>query len=233
MCWSGEASFALAAFGFGGAYWSRRKGHETFRWLPLAYFSVMETLQGITYSYIGDCGRTANQTLTYLSYLHICFQPFFVNMFAMSWLKKEARKNLSWAWAACVFATSVMLLMLVTQDRWGHCDTMRQMLCGADVCSYHGEWHIAWRLPLSGLDPYYLVYWFSVFIVPVIYRSWRFVLYHFLLGPFLAWNLTGNKDEQAAVWCLASIAFLSAAHIPFISRLLSGEKKKKKLETAT
>ena len=138
MCWSGEASFVLATVGFSGAYYSHRKGHDSFRWMPLAYFSVMETLQGITYSYIDQCGQTANATLTYLSYIHICFQPFFVNMFAMSWLKKEARKCLWWVWPICAFTTIVMLLMLTSFSLWGKCDLGLQLLCGVDVCSYHG-----------------------------------------------------------------------------------------------
>ena len=227
MCWSGEASFALAAFGFAGSAWSRHKGHEPFRWLPLAYFSVMETLQGLTYSVIGDCGRPANEVLTILSYVHICFQPFFVNMFALSWLPEARRKTARWIWPLCIFATTVMLLMLTGREKWGACDVVAQSLCGADTCSYHGEWHIAWRLTLSSLDPNYLVYWISVFIVPIVYGSWRFVLYHFALGPFLAWQLTGNKDERAAVWCLSSIAFLTAAHLPVLTRFLTVKDRTK------
>lgn len=221
MCWSGEASFALAAGGFAGAAWSRHKGHEVFRWLPLAYFSVMETLQGLTYAVIGDCGLPANTALTYLSYLHICFQPFFVNMFALSWMPEERRKAARWIWPLCGIGAAIMLFMLVGQGYWGTCQVAKQPLCGADTCSYHGEWHIAWRLTLSNLDPNYLSYWITVFFVPIVYGSWRFVVYHFALGPLLAWQLTENKDERAAVWCLSSIAFLSAAHIPFISRLLT------------
>ncbi|WKZ28628.1 MAG: DUF5765 domain-containing protein [Patescibacteria group bacterium] len=225
MCWSGEASFALAVGGFAGAYWSRHKGHETFRWLPLAYFSVMETLQGLTYAVIGECGLPANTALTYLSYIHICFQPFFVNMFALSWLPAERRKAARWVWPMCIVGSAFMLSMLTGQGHFGVCNVAKQALCGLDTCSYHGEWHIAWRLTLSNFDPNYLSYWITVFIVPIVYGSWRFVAYHFVLGPFLAWQLTGNKDERAAVWCLSSIAFLSAAHISFISRLLTIKAK--------
>lgn len=234
MCWTGPYSAAFAAAGFTGAAWARKKGHEPFRWMPLAYFSVMETLQAFTYIYVGECGHPANKTLTILSYLHICFQPFFVNMFAMSWIKPERRKllNLKWVWGICAFATSVMLLMLLFKGRWSECEVGKQMLCGEVICSYRGEWHIAWKLPLTNLDGYYLVYWISAFLVPILYRSWRFVLYHFLLGPVFAWSMTGDINERAAIWCLASIGFLLATHIPFIAKWMAVPPKKKKAEPA-
>lgn len=43
------------------------------------------------------------------------------------------------------------------------------------------------------------------FIVLVLYGSWRFTLYHILLGPILACVLTNNINEIPAVWCLLSI----------------------------
>lgn len=225
MCWSGEASSALATVGFAGSYWSYKKGHSTFRWAPLTYFSVMELLQALTYSVIGECGNSVNTTLTYISFIHISFQPFFVNMFALSWLPDQEQKKAKWVWGICAFTTAIFLLMLTGSSTFGQCEELTQPLCGRHVCSYFGEWHISWRLTLNNLDPNYLAYAISVFIVPIVYGSWRFTAYHFLMGPLLARLLTENKDERPAIWCLLSIAFLSAAHIPFISRLLSGEKK--------
>ncbi|MDP2692607.1 MAG: DUF5765 domain-containing protein [bacterium] len=226
MCWSGPYSAALATAGFAGSYWSYKKGHQPFRYVPLMYFSAMETLQAITYSVIDDCGNSTNTTLTYLSFIHIAFQPFFVNMFAMSWLPtklpKVARRMV---WGLCAFATIIFLLMLTKLERFGSCNSALQLMCGTDTCSYHGEWHIAWRLTLNNLDPFYLTYWITAFIVPLLYGSWRFTTYHFVVGPLLAKFLTTNKDERPAIWCLMSILFLSATHIPQIRRWMSGGKK--------
>ncbi len=224
MCWSGEASLALATVGFTGAYVARRRGHETFRWLPLAYFSCMELLQAATYIVIGDCGTRANTVLTDASYVHIAFQPFFIHMFGLSWRPKEVRKKAAWwVWPLCGIAALVMLLKLVLPAWPGPCDASVSPLCGMDTCAYHGEWHIAWRLTLSDLDPRYLTYMVVAFGAPLIYGAWRWVLYHALLGPILMLFLTHNKDERPAVWCLMSIAFLAATHVPFLNRLLGGK----------
>ncbi len=45
-------------------------------------------------------------------------------------------------------------------------------------------------------------------ILPFLYGSWRFTIYHFLVGPRLAMLLTDNPNEVAAIWFLLSIGIL-------------------------
>jgi hypothetical protein len=51
--------------------------------MALGYFSSMEVLQAFTYSVIDQCALPSNQIATLLGYLHIAFQPFFINMLSM------------------------------------------------------------------------------------------------------------------------------------------------------
>jgi hypothetical protein len=53
-----------------------------------------------------------------------------------------------------------------------------------------------------------LGYYLPVFAAPVIYGSWKFTLYHIIVGPALARILTDNINEWPAVWCLLSIGML-------------------------
>lgn len=46
------------------------------------------------------------------------------------------------------------------------------------------------------------------FIVPVLYGSKRFTVYHIAAGPLMAYVLTQNPYEWPAVWYLLSIGFL-------------------------
>ncbi|MDJ0904313.1 MAG: hypothetical protein QNJ55_36580 [Xenococcus sp. MO_188.B8] len=68
-----------------------------------------------------------------------------------------------------------------------------------------GNWHIAWQAPLNGISWATLGYYIPVFVAPVIYGSWKFTLYHIIVGPLLARILTNNINEWPAVWCLLSI----------------------------
>jgi hypothetical protein len=221
MCWSGEASFTLATIGFTGAYYAARHKEPVGRWLPLVYFSLMETLQGFTYGWIGQCGNTWNENLTVLSYLHIVFQPFMVNLFGTSFLPPERQRKVWWIWIVSGLASMVMLSMYLFPQWPGHCLSHFQSLCGTETCSYHGNWHIAWMLNLSSLDRYWTSYMLACFIAPLFYGGWRFVLYHIVCGPMLAFMLSSNKDEQPAIWCLLSIAFLVATHVPVVKRWLT------------
>lgn len=244
MCWSGTASAGMASLGFGGALFARWRGEGWMRWVTLMYFSSMELLQAFTYSVIGICVITGtpegkwNEILTILSYLHISFQPIFTNFFGLSFSKKgtELKIWLKWTTIAMVLVSLLMVSRMFFHNLFGVCNYVKTPLCGLDTCSYKGEWHIAWRLALNGFDEWtifghkavWLVYNIPVFILPLFYGGWRWSLYHFTFGIFLARQLTGNKDEFSAIWCLSSIAFLMAVHIPVIHRWMETPLKNEK-----
>jgi len=47
------------------------------------------------------------------------------------------------------------------------------------------------------------------------------MIYGFVMGPLLAYFLTGNPDEWAAIWCLLSIGFLIIVKTPVIERFMT------------
>ena len=227
MCWSREASTVLAIAGFSGVAWAIYKKQPAPLWVGLGYFCLMEALQAFTYNVINQCNNPANQILTLLSYLHITFQPFFVSAVSMYFVPKEVQRRVAPAvYLFCFFSAIFMLIQLYPFEWAGHCDP-RRPLCGDKLCSVRGNWHIAWLIPTNGICngpasfelhslkflsplltinfPTYLV---AVMVLPVIYGSWRFTLYHFLMGPLSAALLTDNIHEWPAVWCLLSVGLL-------------------------
>ncbi len=220
MCWSGEASAVLAAVGFGTASYVAYKGESKELWIPLTYFACMELLQAATYIYINLCDAPPNQILTLFGYLHIAFQPFFANMVAMYFIPEEVKRKISTVVYSLCAVCAVAILVKMYPFAWaGHCIEGIEGFCGPTTCSVSGDWHIAWQLPLNGLMSDYpdnpfgfrygmhaFAYILTAFVMPVIYGSWRFVGFHYLVGPFISDILTSNPNEYAAVWCLFSIA---------------------------
>jgi len=51
-------------------------------------------------------------------------------------------------------------------------------------------------------------YVIAAFLLPLLYGAWRFVLFHALAGPVLAFALTENPNEAPAIWCLFSIGIV-------------------------
>src|SRR5690606_11843096 len=148
-----------------------------------------------------------------LSYIHIAFQPTVLSAFTLSFISEEKRKKwMKPAMVVAVIATFLLLLKLLLPFVWDVPQNLMcnigDVMCGADVCTYRGNWHQAWRLTLFGVIPGYFVYFVPVFVMPILYGAWRISLYHFIFGPLLAHLLTTDINEAPAIWCLFSIALL-------------------------
>ncbi len=220
MCWSGEASTVLAAAGLTTAAYVARKGESQELWIPLVYFALMELLQAATYAYIDQCSSAMNQVLTLFGYLHIAFQPFFVNMVAMYFIPESVKYKIRTpVYGLCAVAAVAMMVKMFPFPWAGLCQIGQEGFCGPTTCSISGDWHIAWQMPLNGLMSgtqqwlfdfnwglHAFVYILAAFCLPVLYGSWRFVGFHYLVGPLIADITTNDPNEYAAVWCLFSIA---------------------------
>jgi hypothetical protein len=234
MCWSFEASAGLAVIGAGVAAYTAYKKESPALSVTLGYFALMEALQAYTYTVINQCSLPANQIVTILSYLHIVFQPFFINAVAMYFIPDAIRRKIQYpVYILCFISAMVMLLQVYPFEWAGACRPGRPM-CSDILCSVSGSWHLAWKIPLNGIGNEwwntseglylghggFITYIATVFIVPLLYGSWRFTAYQFIMGPVLALLLTSNVNEQPAIWCLFSVALLVIALLPPIRRHL-------------
>lgn len=220
MCWSGEASTVLASIGIAGTAYAVYKKEPTPLWIALGYFSLMEALQAYTYTVINQCSLPANQIATLLGYLHIAFQPFFANAVALHFIDQRVSKKIAAPVYFLCFAAAIITLIQVYPFDWAGVCNPKRPLCGPQLCSVSGNWHIAWEVPTNGIGNYfvdsgipfladgYLGYTLTVFLLPVLCGSWRVTTYHALMGPMLAGLLTNNINEWPAVWCLLSIGLL-------------------------
>lgn len=241
MCWNQEVSLSIATAGFAGAYYLKKRTHDFYCWAPIAFFASMELLQGLTYFVINDCHNPLNKTLTYLSYLHICFQPIFSNVFFMYFLNEEKRaKVLKWVLPISVASMVLVLQKLYIYDGCGTCHP-KEIFCADRVCSYFGTWHIGWQLVLND-NSFYTPEWLntllpgkvvllsphfiSMFLLPLFYGEIWLVIFLFMTGPYFAMSLTKDKNEWASIWCLFSTTQMSI--MLFVTRVKSKYLKTKK-----
>ncbi len=211
MCWSGEASAGIAVLGFSSAYYLKRRGEAKEIYVPTAYFVLMEGLQAVTYMVVGDCGGTANTLLTRLAVAHISFQPFFINMLGMEFIDKAVKQRIKKPvyLLCCVVSAFCVMRMLPFYDVLGRCTPDTALCSHVENCAYRGEWHIGWNVLLNGLNAHWQWYMFGAFAVPVLYGSWKWALYHFMVGPLLASLTTADLNERPAVWCLFSTCIIA------------------------
>lgn len=231
MCWSAPVSIAATALGGTATVYAAKKGYPKAQVFTLGFFTLMELLQAVSFLWIDQCGMGGNILLTHLSYLHIAFQPPVISAFMLSFVSHEKRKK--WfriAMGVSFAATFLLILKLFIPMFWEVPQEMMcqlgDALCGVDVCTYKGNWHQAWRLPLLGLIPGYFIYFIPVFILPIFYGAWRMSLYHFTFGPLLAHLLTTDSNEAPAIWCLFSIALLVFVFINPLKKRIKTSKQR-------
>ena len=202
------------------------RGQPKAIWLTLGYFTVMEALQAIGYGVVDQCGTSSNRAITLLSYLHIVFQPFFINAFAMELVPSNVKAQLRRGVYICCGVSSIVMLAQLFPLEWaGNC-RIGNTLCGDELCLTSGEWHIAWSIPYNGLllpltdalgiglgFPTYII---VTFLLPLAYGAWRLVVLNLLAGPILAKTLTTNPNEVPAIWCLFSVCILIIGLSPIV-----------------
>jgi len=211
MCWSGPASAAVAVGGLSSAYFLYRRGERLEFWLPTAYFVLMEGLQAVTYLVVDDCTHPMNPILTYLAIIHISFQVWFINMIGMEFIDPEIKKRIKgYVYFFCALGTLSCLIRLVPEySVFGRC-LLGTALCSHDrTCAYPGQWHIAWEVLLNGFNERWNYYLAVAFVLPALYGSWRWSLYHAIVGPFAAALTTTDVNERPAVWCLFSTMIIA------------------------
>ena len=206
MCWSGEASAAIALGGLCSAYYLKKTGNQKEIYIPTAYFVIMEGLQALTYIVVDDCSSPWNVLFTRLAVLHIACQPIFINMLGMEFIAPEVKARVKkWVYIMSgLTAVACAARLLPAYDLLGRC-TLDTPLCShVQTCAYTGEWHIGWNVLLNGFNEGWVWYLFTGFLLPVLYGSWKWSLYHLVVGPLLASFTTSDLNERPAVWCLFS-----------------------------
>jgi hypothetical protein len=180
-------------------------------WMPVAYFALSGALQTFSHTIANQCALPANQVTAWLMYLHLCFQPFFINAVALHFIdRKVASKIDLHAYTICFTAMTVMLLRGYPLSWAGHCDPDSTIMCGEHICTINDGWLQAWTIPVSPLQDHIPWYFLAAIATPLLYGSWRFILLYAACCPFMAYLITSNMGEWPGVNTLLTIPFLFA-----------------------
>jgi len=144
MCWNGEVSAVLAAARVASAAYAALKHNPEppALWGCLLYFSSMEVLQVVSYTVVNQCASPLNQILTLFGYLHITFQPFFINAVALYFMPKDLASRIApFAYTACFIGALCMLIELYPFSWAGVCEPGRPV-CRKILCTLaaNGIW---------------------------------------------------------------------------------------------
>lgn len=223
MCWSGGASTVLALTGLGMSAYFIKTGERKEFCLALFYFSLMEVLQLASYSYINQCAMPMSKIHTVLGYIHIAFQPMFINMVALCFIPDAVRHKIApYVYCLCWITVVPFMLKAYPFSDTSLCTVGQGTICVPFACAYKENWQIGGIWSLSNLtsqlwivlskDLQFLgvqakLYLLTGLVLPIVYGSWRIILATVLLIPGVAYIGMSHLSELPALWCLYSIAF--------------------------
>jgi hypothetical protein len=176
----------------------------------MAYFAFMETLQAMQYSVINECENPVNKVLTVLGFIHLAFQPFFANLYLGCFMTKKQQ-----AYVPIILCLTALGGVLMVNRMWTTagdipCHVRVEPMCGLATCTFRGNVHLAWQMPLQHADQDYFTPGFNLHFVMFYLPTFALGMYGttiFLLlsGPFLGRVFTQHQDEIPAIWCFFSI----------------------------
>jgi hypothetical protein len=179
----------------------------------MGYFALMETLQAMQYIWIDQCDNPVNKFLTLLGFFHLAFQPFFTNLYLGAFMNKAQKRYLPMILIMCMFA-GVMMCNRMWMSNGDHlCTKGIESMCGTRTCTFKGNVHLAWQMPLQHCDqdyftPGFTLHFFTFFLPSFALGMWQYTLFFLFSGPFTGRALTDHQDEIPSIWCFFSIAQL-------------------------
>jgi len=191
-----------------------------FQAMSFFYFSLMQLIHYLGYKVIDQCQNKWNKALSYVNYIHICFQPFvyllglygLFQRFNIITVKQLSQFSLIIKFS--VLAGVLSLLRLIGNKNHPLSKNNDNCIFCGDACSFSGKKHIVFTLPLRK-EPVYItptVYnHFLFFFIPLLLfnNTTRLIsLFMYITANIPLYYYGIKPSENATIWCYHSIAQL-------------------------
>jgi len=212
MCFTEKQSLSLTFIGFIVSYYVYNNNNKFELWFPILYFTFMELFQYLGYIAIRTNNKKLNKILSHLIYIHISFQPLFINIWFSNFISNKNMHYMLFIYKLCFIGGIFMLLRLYTINKNSDlCDTDVEVGCAKNTELKLGPLHIMYLFKLKAPNYYIpsMFIHFFLFFIPIILLDVNKIVYLFsILGPILASVISKNKDEVASIWCFISVPIL-------------------------
>jgi len=171
--------------------------------MPLGFFSLSGVLQAYAAAVANRCGLPANQLVTWLGYLHLCAQPFFINAVALHFIDRRVASRIDlYAFTLCFTGMTFMLIQGYPFAWAGQC-APGTLMCAEQLCTLQDSWALAWLVPLTQYPESTPWYFLCAYAMPLLYGAWRFTLVFFACCPALAFIIAPDMN----IWPMLSASF--------------------------
>lgn len=191
--------------------------HIDIRIILFAYFlAIMEFIQYLLYKYLDTCNDT-NKWLSVAAWIHISWQPFFVNLLSSAFAPNKQKEYNIILLLCSVFAIANMIrireLSIIYKEK-DKCDNKGDttVLCQTKTCSFEGQYHVAYGFNLNSADtnsytPSMFMHIFLIFIPAILLGPRSIALVHAIIAILSGLFIT-KAGEVAAVWCVNAMVLM-------------------------
>ena len=225
MCFSERQSFINAIALIIGSIFVYPKYRLS---IILIFLALKDLIQGFLYKY--QHNEKLENSLTVLSWIHICFQPLFVNIF-MSNFSQDKNNYWNIIFIIC-FVYGIYTLTTLKEfdiqndpecsitENGRDIESLFSILqfrkrkkvndfCAKETSSYIGKYHIAYKFNRDNDIIFFPIIYLILMFIPVLFTDARIlgIIWGLLVGliPIIFNNI--GVGEQAAIWCFLSIIF--------------------------
>jgi len=206
MCFSETQSFTNAIMLIIGSIYVYPKYRLS---IFLIFLALKDLIQGFLYKY--QHNEKIENVLIVLSWVHICFQPLFVNIFMSNF---SQNKNNYWN---IIFIISFLygIYTLTTLKEFDiqndpDCNSNKKNdFCSINTTSYIGKYHIAYKFNRDNDILFFPIIYLLLMFIPSLFTNSRIlgIIWGLFVGLiYIIFNNIG-EGEKAAIWCFLSIIF--------------------------
>ena len=182
----------------------------------LLFYSAMELLQTIQYSYVNQCGDRVNAVLTEIAYVLVIVQPLLWNVFfylnSAAFPCDQRLFVLGGTFAVVWICVNVLARLRHSMTPTAEPQTKsHSFFAGESTCTRKRNSHLYWEWTsdnFKDLTANYLMYLMIWFIPPLLTQAHRLpillVAAFALLGAGMAWY-AGEPEIFASAWCYVSV----------------------------
>jgi len=177
--------------------------------IPSFFLAIKDLIQGLLYHYIDVI--QINKLLTKLSWIHICFQPFIVNLLFSNFSLESYH-----FWNFILFITFIYgiftlstlydfnknIKVCIKTDK-------KNDFCSLQTISYLGNYHLGYRFKMTNDKILFPIIYLILMIVPALFTKSAILSIIWVVFVIIIYILSRNNSyvETAAMWCFLSIIF--------------------------
>jgi len=209
MCFSEKQSYLHCIVLFITSFYIRDKWQLA---LSLFFLGLKDLAQGLSYHYIND--KKKLNILTSFSWIHICLQPFFVNLIYY-YFDQDNYQYWNKIFLACILYAAISITMLNEFDYQNDPDCIKKNkaddFCSKETTSYIGKYHLGYKFSIDNRKTVFdRTLWYNILsFLPGLFSKTKYLSIGW--ASFVGLILNKYKDigsgESGAIWCYLSVIF--------------------------